>query len=398
MSKLYQVKENGRETIYDKIHKYINSKYDVRYNEISHDIQIKIIENSANWHYLNLNSLLIELAKADIEVSMGKLEIFIKSELIEKHNPIKSYFNSIKKWDGEDYIKKLASYVPTYEDEEFLYHLKKWLVRAIKCALEPSYFNKQCLIIAHKGQSSGKSTWCRFLCPPELSDYLAEDIANDKDARIQLCRNFIINLDELAVLAKKEINALKAFFSKTFVNERLPYDRKNTVLPRVCSFIGSTNMSSFLSDETGSVRWLVFELKDKIDFAYSKEVDINNVWSQAYHLAYNDPNFNPELTLDDVNANEERNSKYRNLTTEEELIAKYYTKSNDIKHFVTASDIMTVLGSLNLRLNKVNVGRALSGFNFQRVKHPKRQVYGYLAKSSFEQTPWEVEFPINKSN
>ncbi|MCD8432362.1 virulence-associated E family protein [Tenacibaculum finnmarkense genomovar ulcerans] len=377
--KLYRVEENARETIYDKVNDYLK-KYEVRYNEISHNIQIKLIGKPDIWYDLNLNSLLIELTQADIQISMGKLEIFIKSEFIKKHNPIQSYFESVKKWDGVDYIEKLASYVSSYEDEEFLYHLRKWLVRAIKCALEPNYFNKQCFVIVHKGQSSGKSTFCRFLCPPDLSDYLAEDIANDKDARIQLCRNFIINLDELSVLAKKEINSLKAFFSKSFINERLPYDRKNTVLPRVCSFIGSTNMSTFLSDETGSVRWLVFELKDKIDFDYSKDIDINNVWSQAYHLAYNDPTFNAELTLEDVNTNELRNNKYRNLTTEEELIAKYYKKSNLMDDFVTATDIMTSLGSLNLRLNKINIGRALSGFNYQKVKHPKKQVYGYLAK------------------
>ena len=82
--------------------------------------------------------------------------------------------------------------------------------RAIKCALEPAYFNKQALIISHSGQSSGKSTWCRHLCPPNWQN-MAEDINSDKDARIQLCRNFLYNLDELAVLSKNDVNALKAF-------------------------------------------------------------------------------------------------------------------------------------------------------------------------------------------
>ena len=391
---LYKVSGKARNTIYDKVYKYLFAKYDIQYNEISHDFQI-CLKNKNDWHYLNLNSLIIELTKVDIEISVSKLEIFIKSEMISRHNPITNYFNSLPKWDGVDYIQKLASYVPTYENEAFLYHLKKWLVRAVKCALEDNYFNKQCLIIAHKGQSSGKSTWCRFLCPPQLSEYIAEDISNDKDARIQLCRNFLINLDELAVLSKKDVNALKAFFSKTFINERLPYDRKNSTLPRICSFLGSTNMTSFLNDETGSVRWLCFELRDKIDFTYSKEININTIWSQAYHLAYADPLFNPELTIEDINENEERNRKYTRLTTEQELIAKYYTKSNNIKDFVTATDVLTSLNSLNLRLNKVNIGKALAGFNFQRVKHPKRQLYGYLAKSSFNHSPWEIEYPIN---
>lgn len=387
---LYKVKDAKKKTIYDYTIEYLERKYNIMYNEISHDFQISF-KHSREWSYLNLNSLIIELAKAGIDISTGKLEILIRSELIPKYNPIRAYFESLPKWDGDDHILKLASYVPTYDDAAFVYHLKKWLVRAIKCALEPAYFNKQALIISHKGQSSGKSTWCRFICPPELSDYMAEDISNDKDARIQLCRNFLYNLDELAVLTKKDVNALKSFFSKTFINERLPYDRKNTTLPRICSFLGSTNMSSFLNDETGSVRWLCFELRDKIDFSYSREMEIKDVWTQAYHLAYNNPNFNPELTLNDILENEERNKKYTKLTTEEELVSKYFEKSNDMVDFVTASDVLVKLRHLNLRLNQINLGRALSGFNFQRVKHPKRQVYGYLAKPVFTDSPLEME-------
>ncbi len=388
--RLYLVKDAKRKTVYDYTMEYLEAKYDITFNEISHDFQIAF-KASKEWQYLNLNSLIIELAKAGIDIPNGKLETLIRSEWIPKCNPIKEYFENLPKWDGMDHILKLASYVPTYEKEAFNYHVKKWLVRSIKCALEKNYFNKQAFVLSHQGQNSGKSTWCRFICPPELSEYMAEDISNDKDARIQLCRNFLYNLDELAVLTKKDVNALKAFFSKTFINERLPYDRKNTTLPRICSFIGSTNMPSFLNDETGSVRWLCFELKGKINFGYSKEVDINGVWSQAFYLAYTDANFNPELSIKDIQENEERNKKYTKLTTEEELVSKYFEKSNDIDDFVTASDVLIKLSPLNLRLNQINLGRALSGFNFQRVKHPKRQVYGYLAKPVFVQNPWEVE-------
>ncbi|WP_298506912.1 VapE domain-containing protein [uncultured Maribacter sp.] len=388
---LYNVKDPKKKTIYDYTMEYLETKYDVMYNEISHDFQIAF-KDSRNWHYLNLNSLIIELTKAGIDISTSKLEILMRSEWIPKYNPIKEYFESLPKWDGVDYILKLASYVPTYEKEAFVYHFRKWLVRSIKCALESSYFNKQAFILSHMGQNSGKSTWCRFLCPPELSEFMAEDISNDKDARVQLCRNFLYNLDELAVLSKKDVNALKSFFSKTFINERLPYDRKNTTLPRICSFLGSTNMSSFLNDETGSVRWLCFELIDKIDFAYSKEINIKDVWTQAYHLAYHDPTFNPELSINDIKENEERNKKYTKLSSEQELIAKYYEKSNDMEDFVTASDVLVSMSCLNLRLNHINIGRALSGFKFQKVKHPKRQVYGYLAKPRFKDSPWEMEF------
>ena len=156
-NKLYHVADPKKKTVYDYTIEYLFEKYDILYNEISHDFQISI-KGKRQWCYLNLNSLIIELTKAGIDISTSKLEILIKSELIHKYNPIREYFDSLKPWDGKDYIEKLASFVPLYEYEVFVYHFKKWLVRAIKCALEPAYFNKQALIISHSGQSSGKST------------------------------------------------------------------------------------------------------------------------------------------------------------------------------------------------------------------------------------------------
>lgn len=386
---IYRVENPKKKTIYDYMEEYLFEKYDIRYNEISQDFQI-CLKYKQQWEELEMNSILIELAKSNIEVSPAKLEIFLKSYVVPHFNPISTYFNELEDWDGQDYISKLCSYVPVQDPKTFTYHFRKWLARTIRCALEQSYFNKQCLVLVHNQQNSGKSTWCRFLCPPTLSKYIAEDISNDKDARIQLTRNFIINLDELSMLNKKDINSLKAYFSKTFINERLPYDRKNSTLSRTCSFIGSTNQANFLNDETGSVRWLCFKLLRKIDFNYSKDIDISKVWSQAYHLSYNDPHFTPELTLQDIEENEERNREFRQLTTEEELITKYFEPNEDLKNFHTSSEILAKLSCLNIRLSAVLIGRAMNALNFKRVKHPKRQVYGYLAKPLFVSSPWEI--------
>ena len=123
-------------TIFDRIIKYINSKYRIRFNTISLDYEINII-GCDNWESLNLNSLLIELTRNNIETNYNKLEILIKSNLIERFDPIKEYFLELPKWDNQiDYIEKLASYVKTNDDEAFTYHLKKWFARAVICAFE----------------------------------------------------------------------------------------------------------------------------------------------------------------------------------------------------------------------------------------------------------------------
>ena len=214
------------------------------------------------------------------------------------------------------------------------------------------------------------------MCPEPLSQYLAEDISNDKDARILLCKNFLINLDELSSLAKKEINTLKSYFSKDQINERLPYDRKNTILSRICSFIGSTNRDTFLDDETGSVRWLCFQITG-INWNYRNEVNIDLVWAQAYALAFTET-FDSEMTVEEIQQNEDRNRTYQILSTEQELVAKYYSPSNDIKgKFVTATDILIRLTEFGLKLSPVQIGKALNALGYEKIKHKERQVYGY---------------------
>ncbi|WP_130734466.1 VapE domain-containing protein [Flavobacterium sp. J27] len=375
-------------TIYDKALEYIDSKYSLRFNSIALDYEITL-RNKENWSTLNLNSLLIELIKTGIDIPVSKLEILIKSDWIRYYNPVEEYFKNLKKWDEKtDFIKKLASYVNTNDNDAFCYHLEKWFVRAVLCALEKDKINKHCIVLANGDQHCGKSTYLRSFIPPKLSGFISEDIGIDKDSRIKLCTNLVINLDELSLLGKSDINSLKAFFSKTTVNERLPYERKSQLLNRICSFVGSSNLTDFLTDETGNVRWIVFDVKGRIDFNYSKEIDIDDVWSQAYFLAYEKKNYNPELTLKDIEENEIRNERYTSLSIEQEMVVTYYEKSELQSDFRTATDIVKELYPLGLKMNREKIGRALAGFKFTRLKNSKRQVYGYLAKPKFKDSPF----------
>ena len=366
-------------TIFDRTLKYLNSKYSLRFNTISLEFEIKRSLDK-KWSSLNLNSLYIELIQSGIDIPVNKLEILVRSHLINQYNPISEYFESLEEWDGEDHIKNLCSYVKTNDDNAFLYHMEKWFTRAVLCALEKEKINKHCLVLANTIQNSGKSTYLRFFIPRKLMNYLSEDIGLDKDSRIKLCKNLIINLDELSILAKTDINSLKAFISKTHINERLPYARKAEYLERICSFVGSTNKTDFLTDESGSVRWIIFEVTEKINFNYSLEIDIDKVWSQAYFNAYKRKGFNTELTLADISENERRNERFTQMTLEQEMINKFYEPSDNLEEFKTATEVMMDLSTQGIRLNHLTIGRALSSFKFPRVKHPQRQIYGYLIR------------------
>jgi len=380
---LYQSTGNTT-TVFDRIIRYIDKKYQIRYNEIALDFEIKT-ENT-DWTELNINSLYIELIQTGINVTLSKLEILMRSHLIYRYNPLENYFKNLPEWDEDDHIKKLCSYVKTTDDASFQNHFEKWLTRIVLCSLKKGYVNKQCFVLFNTKQNSGKTSFLRFLIPSTLEKYYTEDIGVDKDGLIALCKNILINIDELSVMSKTDVNILKSFISKNTVNARLPYDRKSSLMYRTASFCGSTNRSDFLTDETGSVRWQIFEVLE-IDFNYSKEIDIEKVWSQAYYNAFERKNYNSELTAEDIQENEKRNEKFKQVSLEQEIILTHFEKSKRQSEFLTPSDIMLAMNNaLGVRLNIVKIGKALTAMNYERIKHPKRQVYGYLIRRKIEES------------
>ena len=373
---LYQ-SDTESKTIFDRTISYLYGKYDLRYNTISLEYEIKY-KASEIWNNLNINSLYIELVQSGIEIPINKLEILIKSHLIDQYNPIREYFSKLPKWDNINHIHELASHVQTTDDPDFTYHLEKWFTRAVLCALEKGKINKQCLVLANSLQNTGKTSFLRYFIPQSLEKYYTENISVDKDGIIAICNNLICNADELAILSKSDVNTLKAFISKSNANVRLPYGRKAEYLERICSFVGSTNRTDFLNDESGSVRWLVFEVK-KINFDYSKNIDIDKVWSQAFYNAYERKNYNPELTAIDIVENEKRNEKFKLLSMEQEILMQHFDHSEDENKFLTSTDIMIAMNNaIGIKMSSIKIGKALMALNFKRIKHSKRQIYGYL--------------------
>ncbi len=369
-----------------RVENYINEKYEIRFNEVNTKIEIREKSVQGIFKELNDNSLRRELEHNNIKITLGNLGSLLQSDFVIPYNPFQEYFNNLKEWKlgDEDYILKLASYIPAKDRERFELHLKKMLVRSVACSIDDKIFNKQVFILVHDLQNSGKSTFCRWLCPPVLKDYIAENINTDKDSLIALATNFIINMDELATLNKVELNSLKSFTSKDKISVRLPYSKRAQTMPRRANFIGSTNKDEFLTDETGSVRWLCFELTDMINFKYKSEVDIDDVWRQAYSL-YNN-GFDFQLTPKEIAENELANKAFQVNSIEFQIIQNTYYKGSKESGgtFITAANILKKISFDNpeMRFNISSVGKAMKQLGFKRLqdycKNSKYSIYGYF--------------------
>ena len=364
--------ENKNVSEYERVERFISERYELRNNIVANTFEVRAKNSdSKDFEQLNENNIFRELQKNHINFSINKLKSLLGSDFLPKFDPIRNYFETLPKWDKQtdtDYILKLSGYLPVKEKDRFEIQFKKWLVRAVACSLN-NIVNKQALILVHDVQNSGKSSFCRWLCPPLLTDYIAENITTDKDSLIAMCTNFLINQDEVSSMNKAEINSLKAVMSKDRFKGRLPYAAKETTLIRRANIIGSTNKTEFLIDETGSVRFLCMELSEQINFAYKTDIDINLVWSQAYSLLSD--GFKYEMTAEEIKENETANAAYRISTTEQELIQAYLVKSkkdNPSALFKTATDIKQMLYEKvpNERLNIIAIGKALKILGFER--------------------------------
>ena len=365
---------------------YLENKYEIRLNEVSAKIEIKLINTNDSFKEVNENSLFRELHHNDITISINKITTLLQSDFIKSYDPFFEYFEKLPQWHPDediDYIVQACNYLAIKNQDRFIHHFKKMLVRCIACALDKRVFNKQVLVLVGEKQNTGKSTFCRWLCPDELSDYFTESVNTDKDGLIILSTSFLINIDELAICTKAEINVLKSFISKDKINVRLPYARRTSNHCRRASFIGSTNSDEFLTDETGSVRWLCFELEGDIDFRYKKEMNINDIWKPAYSLYKN--GFEYELTTEEIKEMEILNNSYYVQSAEYQLINKFFEPSSKEEgEFMDATDILKFLsGELNgTRLNINAIGKSMKKLHFTKTSKYINEK-GYSSKGYF---------------
>ena len=161
--------------------------------------------------------------------------------------------------------------------------------------------------------------------------------------------------------------------SRSQIKIRLPYDRNESILHRRCSFIGNTNEREFLTDPTGNVRWICFEIKD-INWDYHRDIDINKVWAQAYHL-FETGEIRYDLTKEELKENELVNSAFKLQTEEMNYIRQHFSPvkqkgKNDEPIFLTSTQIAEKLMDKtkhNIKFSSVRIGRALSNLNFEQT-------------------------------
>ncbi len=335
-------KEGFGSTTISEAEEYLRARYEFRLNVITSKTEYREIGTNefVEIKDLQLNSLYRELQRFHIKIGLDVLAGLLHSDFVPVYDPFVEYYKSLPAWDGTtDYIEQLAATVTLAKTEDpvfFKEHLTKWLVNAVGCAINPKSTNHNALILVGP-QGRYKTTWLNRLVPPQLEQYRFIGTINpdNKDTLIHLSECYLINLDELETLRKHDLGSLKSIMTLQQIHVRRPYGRIAENLVRRASFVGSINRKEFLSDETGTRRFLTYEI-ESIDL--KAPIDMDSVHSQVYHLFQNGYQYWFDSTgIDTVN---KQNERFTIQTTEDELISKMFAPaSENACQWLTATDI-----------------------------------------------------------
>lgn len=200
-----------------------------------------------------------------------------------RFHPVKQYLETLE-WDGVDRIDEWLSSYGGAENDEYTRAVGRIvLIAAVRRIYEPGIKFDQILVLEGQ-QGTGKSTAVRVLCakPEWLSESLSMS-ADERQIIEQTAGKWLIEIGELSGYRKREVEHIKEFLSRQVDSARLAYGRLRVERPRQFIFIGTTNESNYLMDDTGDRRFWPVRIREfDLD---SLARDRDQLWAEAAFYA-----------------------------------------------------------------------------------------------------------------
>ena len=274
---------------------FLTSRYRFRFNVLTEETEVADVANitniennlpDAHLRYAKvderwMNTLSMEAIETGIDCWDRDIQRFVRSRRISEYHPFTAYFEQLPEWDGKDRVSALARRVS--DDPVWVNGFHRWMLglsaqwmqfhpdtnnaNSTNRANSINRANSVAPLLVSSRQGLGKSTFCRLLMPDALKSYYTEsyDLSSPASAEAKLAACGLINLDEFDKLSASKMPLLKNLMQASALNIRKAYKRSASALPRIASFIGTSNREDLLVDRTGSRRFLCVSLEHAID-------------------------------------------------------------------------------------------------------------------------------------
>ena len=265
---------------------FLTSRYRFRFNVLTEETEVADVANitniennlpDAHLRYTKvderwMNTLSMEAIETGIDCWDRDIQRFVRSRRISEYHPFTTYFEQLPEWDGKDRVSALARRVS--DDPVWVNGFHRWMLGLSAQWMQfrsdtnsTNRANSVAPLLVSSRQGLGKSTFCRLLMPDVLKAYYTEsyDLGSPASAEAKLAACGLINLDEFDKLSASKMPLLKNLMQASSLNIRKAYKRSASALPRIASFIGTSNREDLLVDRTGSRRFLCVSLEHAID-------------------------------------------------------------------------------------------------------------------------------------
>ena len=352
--------KHSRQTSKNKeIESYLSTHYDFRFNTVlgRTEFSPKYANVYSKVSRYDINTFRRELdSEEGIITSADNLYSIIESSFSPRINPIQEYFKALPTVDASEVLYKieinqcaianLAPCVTVRNSEKWLPYLTKWLVAVVANAMDNRECrNHTCLVLTGE-QGKFKTTFLDLLCPPALKgySYTGKIYPQEKDTLTYIGQNLIVNIDDqLKALNKRYENELKNLITCPMVKYRMPYDKYVEEHPHLASFVASVNGNDFLTDPTGSRRFLPFEVLS-IDIERAKAISMDSVYTEAKALLKS--GFRYWFDDNEIVELYKESEDFQVQTAEMELPLRCFEKPTEDENYslMTTTEILTYLG------------------------------------------------------
>jgi predicted P-loop ATPase len=231
-----------------------------------------------------------------------------------RFHPVKDYLDPLS-WDG---VSRLNTWLKDYCKAEGPKEYLEAVSRKTLCAMVARIYEPGCKFdtvpILQGRQGIRKSSAIEVLSAPWYTD--AHININDKDSVMTLQGIWVVELGELAGMKRADAEMLKAFISRRTDRIRLPYGRLMRDFDRQGILMGTTNLSHYLTDETGNRR--IWSVSVGICDTDALRRDRDQLFAEA-KLAWE---LGEKLWLDDVIAQEQAREEQEERMVQDLLAEK----------------------------------------------------------------------------
>ena len=369
-----------------KIQQKLHEKYELRYNVLTEQTEYREKQSNSQFSLLDkrhMNTICLELMEQGVRCWDKDVQRFICSSRIADYHPFTHYMTRLPEWDGKDRVEPLIRRITS--DAICIRGMYHWLIAMTAQWMGTQAGNSLVPLLVSEEQGLGKSTFCRLLLPPALRGYYTDMVELTAKGKIgqRLVQNGLINLDEFDRIPANRMPYLKNLIQVKEVSLNRAYTSYFSNLPRIASFIGTSNRMDLLTDPTGSRRFICILIDRMID---NSPIDHDQLYAELKWFV--DAGEHPYLTHHEEEELQRHNRPFQRCSAGMNLFNEQFTAcQHNHGEWMTIHDIMAQLAQKHSTAHLLNpfvLAKELSLAGITK-EHRRNGNYYYVEKRMAEE-------------